>query len=604
MNTRLIAPLLAACSVAASASAQCDFTRTGIPDFDQRRDALPADGGMYCVPTSAVNWMGYVANRGVPTALGGPRNWQSQLNYDFVTSRINLMGAFMDTDPQDGTYGDPGLQGLRAYVSLFAPGKFTVTYYYGDYSVFPLTFHWVLGNLVNVCYGYYPVNAQGRYSRNGGHCITLNGIFDACDSTYALRWRDPASDNKDLDAQSTFASKVSDASSQFFVDTDGDLHSRIRLWDLGVDSTTRRYLDCFFSINPLVVLSGGSILDNLHIHRPVQVLGVTPPSQQATIPGLDSIIQVELDAQQLNAFIVTSQIIPRQQTVWRRNLATGETTEVISVNTSLKIATGRHGHLFVMGDGSVRKYRVGDQATPLLQSIETSLVASALTYDDARDELVGVTTTDRLIRFPNDLSGIINEPLPAAVEADGSVSIAIDEDLQRYYICGTASPNISVVELIPGSPRLRINSVLLLPAVQAPDDLQFTDEETLAVIDDGQVAEFEQTAAGGWQARMGSSLTGLPAFRALAVARSRSNFIAGVHDTPAWNNRILNEGVADVPDCDADFNQDGVLNSQDFFDFLTAFFAGAPTADFNADAAINSQDFFDFLTAFFAGCRN
>jgi probable HAF family extracellular repeat protein len=54
--------------------------------------------------------------------------------------------------------------------------------------------------------------------------------------------------------------------------------------------------------------------------------------------------------------------------------------------------------------------------------------------------------------------------------------------------------------------------------------------------------------------------------------------------------------------CPADFNTDDAVNSQDFFDFLTAFFAGAPRADFNADALVNSQDFFDFLTAFFAGC--
>ncbi len=56
------------------------------------------------------------------------------------------------------------------------------------------------------------------------------------------------------------------------------------------------------------------------------------------------------------------------------------------------------------------------------------------------------------------------------------------------------------------------------------------------------------------------------------------------------------------PPCAADFNGDGVANSQDFFDFLNAFFAADPSADFNHDGVINSQDFFDFLNAFFAGC--
>jgi hypothetical protein len=54
--------------------------------------------------------------------------------------------------------------------------------------------------------------------------------------------------------------------------------------------------------------------------------------------------------------------------------------------------------------------------------------------------------------------------------------------------------------------------------------------------------------------------------------------------------------------CPADFNTDGVVNSQDFFDFLNQFFALSTTSDFNRDGVINSQDFFDFLNAFFAGC--
>jgi hypothetical protein len=56
--------------------------------------------------------------------------------------------------------------------------------------------------------------------------------------------------------------------------------------------------------------------------------------------------------------------------------------------------------------------------------------------------------------------------------------------------------------------------------------------------------------------------------------------------------------------CPADLNADGLATSQDFFDFLTAYFTPeGGRADFNRDGAVNSQDFFDFLAAFFAGCE-
>lgn len=66
---------------------------------------------------------------------------------------------------------------------------------------------------------------------------------------------------------------------------------------------------------------------------------------------------------------------------------------------------------------------------------------------------------------------------------------------------------------------------------------------------------------------------------------------------------VCNQGGSVIaPCCIADFNLSGAVSVQDVFDYLNAFFAGAPSADINDVGGVTVQDIFDYLSAFFVGC--
>ena len=203
--------LAAGVLVAGQALAQDSWFVDDVPDFDQRRQlgggavGLPANGGMYCVPTSTMNWFAYLANNGTPqpASLDGPRDWQDQANYDHVGDNLALMGTLMSTDPIDGTGGSGKAVGAAAYNLAFCGSDFVFVSKWAlgkkgqNHAPSPekyLLYH-LLGGYIQTGYGFYD---GSPLTRDGGHALTAIGVWDLTSGQAPIfQFRDPWTPDSD-----------------------------------------------------------------------------------------------------------------------------------------------------------------------------------------------------------------------------------------------------------------------------------------------------------------------------------------------------------------------------------------------------------------------
>jgi hypothetical protein len=609
-------------AAAGTAHAQCNYVRYGVPDFDQRRDALANDGGYFCVPTSFTNIRGYIANHGYGAIMGGPRNWQSQANYNYVTARIDAMGDLMDTDPFNGTTGDNAKDGWNDFIDAFHEDKFVLSSWTG-YCPPPWIFILFQGGITNICYGYYK-QVAGVWDRDGGHCVTLVGLKDLCANFNepTFRIRNPASDDGDLDVQSTFSTEETRTDAQSF-NLNGSSVTRLRMVDFGAGSSTRRYMDKLYAVQPMIALTGNVTTQAaINLIRPLKLFGTSGFEGSSSGPSsLDAIYDIAMHPMGVESYIITNNAITGNKRLHKVDMATGTWTTLISSlgTTNSRVVSSRFGELFVYGDGSVRKYNVQGTTPQLLSSYIPVHPISGMAYDDALDEVVAVTTNSRMIRLgQQSLALIADQPLPGTLAIVGDGSVVPNPTTPGYwYIASSGSPVIAEITTIPGITRLQTTAAISLPPGTAPRSVQATNAGDLIFINNNQIQEFKRSMspAGApiWIIDPTSAFHGQPAARALAIARSRSNFVAGVHDQPKWqDDNYQPEGAPSIPDCEPDLNVDGIVDILDLLDFLNSFSVcngeagpcgtASVNADFNFDGTVDILDLLDYLLAFDKGC--
>jgi len=631
-RTAIAALLLAAGSAAAQ---DCTFAVPDVPDFDQRRllpatsGGLPGDGGMYCVPTSNVNWLAYFANRGAPqpATLAGPRDWQSQNEYLRTSDTQRLMGTLMETDPSDGTDGFKGINGLKFYLATFAFGDFTATRF-GAWSggspfitpAFIKAMH-DGGGYVSAVFGFYSSSTGGF--RDGGHCITVNGIWDlTCGQAPILQFRDP---NHTVDDPGGYSQSKFHTNLAAMTPVQGNFRREagassvsMTLYRLDTTTASKNFLDSYYCIFPAAgLIADPGFAGQLRLTRPFRPTGNPAPANQVfnTPTQAGTIKGIAFAADQMSYYYSADGATGAPSGVWKINPLTGVSSRIVTLTGTVSIPAGpiavsRLGDLYMIVGNSVYRYDLATPNTLPIGSLDNiSPLPQGLAYDDKTDTVIVITAAPvggnrKVYRFGRTLPafGAVYDLL---VNPSGTACIAPDANTNdAYFVCASQSGTLYRVQR-QGTDLVQTHSIFHLNA--GLTGLNVTDANSLVYAVNGVLTEKEQNTQGNWVNRAGSRWAGTAAAGPIALARSRTNHEA-TETGPSFNN-LLNPTVYPfIPPCYANCDNSSVapvLNVNDFICFQTKFAQRDPYANCDNSTTppiLNVNDFVCFQQKYAAGC--
>ncbi len=579
-----------------------NYVITEVPDFDQKRDQLaepfrkglpPNDpnkctgdptidcedhddcgfdepcigtgGAMYCFPTSAMNWMAYLANHGYPQVDPGPAaDWQSMDVYNLVGDAIEQMGALMETSGNGGTKGEEGRQGLEDWLAPQAP-FFSVIRIAKQETFCPRLEHLakagLSGQLVIAGVGYYYLSIAREtggdfWTRNGGHLISFTkAVFEGNPLVRKLGYHNPSTSDSTYE-QGPFNNAIATlegVNSMFRADEGQPFYQRTQ--DRLVTWTGRpTFLDSYTAIVPMSLITGipiGPDPPGVKRINPVPMPPTNIPLDQSIpSPTGTKVIDGAFLPSYTDALLITEgdEVTPNR--LWEVDLVTGDATEITLPDEPGLIVTQR----FPFRANAVNKTRhrmfyIVDRTVSVDISLPSGSLADAMAYDDANDQvLILSTSTGELLQYPGDLS---TSPtiltLPAVIAPTGGVDVAVGPAGEEIWIADTeggaiyrltygVGGGLEVTETIPCCDFALTTSQANRPD-EKPEKLKLGGNSyTLVLLDTGSLLELEQGRAGGWQPTTNPLLTGHAASGFIDIVRSRTNFDPATMTGPAWRH--------------------------------------------------------------------
>ena len=592
---------LAGLALSNQALAQCTVYRLDMPDFDQRRSALPNNGSMYCVPTATANALAYISNHGYPSIFGGPRDWASQDQYAYVTQQIFLMGLLMGTDPSSGTTLEGWFPVAKARAT--SAGPFGVSWFRANFlfGMDPKTLSDMMriGAVVMPVMGWYDNRGGGQWARDGGHMVTMWGAFNTCGTAadMFMVYRDPANDAV-LTAQGPFTT----TGTGFTYNPGWTFRNKSELNFLPrvvYRLDNGGFLDGYGAIWPIFGLTTSPSLEDLTFYVPQPTTDDPGPKRfDATIPR-GTIVSMAHSAIPTQGFVLTD--LGRSGELLSVNYVDGSVTPIGTMLSPRGMVIGRDGTVYVARSSRIDRY--GPQMAGGIGLIDSTILpnqADAIFYDDDTDEIVALNIADsRLMRITKSMTIRRNDAIPSAAAVLGDGSVTVNPIDGKEWIAGSDTATLVRFGRDAASGRLLPEALVSLPGVTSPRSLQFGDDGTLFVVDGGRVKAFEPNGTGGWRAATSHPVHNTVSGPVFTVGRSRTNAnpatMADIDVLPP------DTGLGDR-DCRADLDLDGVLTIFDFLEFQNLFARGSTVADFDYDGRLTIFDFLAYQNAFAAGC--
>lgn len=621
--------LAAGVLVAPRALAQETWFVDDVPDFDQRRsagggrDGLPSNGGMFCVPTSTLNWLAYFANRGIeqPNTLDGPRDWQADANYQRVTQTIDLLGSLMGTDASDGTTGDGQMVGALAYNWAFCQSDLTIVQTSmwgggGPPSPGRMLLNHILGGYNQASYGRYGSSTGG--TRDGGHALTAIGIWDLSSGQYPIfQFRDPADAAADQ-AQSNFRVSLAAMTSVtgLFRPKASAAPVIATMWRLDTTDASQNFLDSMTTLFPAAgVFASDQEANEIRVVRPVRPAGNPMPETQffSKPAGTGRILDTAF-AQDMTAYYYITAQGTAKPDLWRLDAQTGQSVAALpNPFAPTRLAMGRGYDAYVIEGANVVRYNIKTVPATPLASTSVGTPPAAIAYNDLNDTVMTLshpsTSGDprRVVTRPRTLAaGGTDRALP--VDLAGTVYIQPDvTEEDAFWVTGRGG----LLGLDALAYKIRWDAALRRLVVDETitrsrstiSGLQVINDKSVVLTVNGQLLELVKDSRGNWVSKPDSRWTGRQAEGAVALSRSRTDFDRAIMLDPAFNNVLDPTVYPSHPDCYADCDGDGNLTIFDFLCFQNKFAVRDLAADCDLDGRFTIFDFLCFQNRFDAGCE-